>query len=119
MSTSEDKYKSKYVKKYYKKRFKELNLLQEEATHQESKYENINKNFSKRKTSKEETFNIAYCSDGNSSSISEYNNSSPKIGNKKTSITYSSDSADYGKSTAVPLAVRPAIESTVADMPLS
>ena len=43
--------KSKYVKKYYKKDFKELNILQAEAAHQKYKYENLNKAFTKRKTS--------------------------------------------------------------------
>ena len=46
-----EKDKSKYSNKDHKRKFKELNLLQAEAAHQESKYENLNKAFTKRKTS--------------------------------------------------------------------
>ena len=48
------KYKdnTKYGKRDYKNKFKELNLLQAEADHQKSKYENLNKAFAKNKTSK-------------------------------------------------------------------
>ena len=67
---AEEKYKSKYVKKEYKKKFKELNLLQEEASHQKPKYEKLNKAFTKRKTYKEETVNISDSYDFNSSSSS-------------------------------------------------
>ena len=49
---SKDKDKTKYGKKYYKKKFKELNILQAEAAHQNSKYGNLNKSFTKKKTSR-------------------------------------------------------------------
>ena len=62
-----EKDKSKYGKKDYKKKFKELNLLQEEAAHQKSKYKKLNKAFTKSKTSKKETVNIADSSDSKSS----------------------------------------------------
>ena len=52
MERAAEKYKSKYVNKYYKKKLKELNILQAEAAHQKSKYDNLNKAFTKRKTSK-------------------------------------------------------------------
>ena len=47
-----DKDKSKYDNRDYNNKFKELNLLQEEAAHQKSKYEKLNKAYTKRKTSK-------------------------------------------------------------------
>ena len=53
MARDAEKDKSKYVKKDYKKKFKELNILQVEAAHQKSRYEKLNKAFTKRKTSKE------------------------------------------------------------------
>ena len=62
--------------------------------HKKSKYEKLNKAFTKRKTFKEETFNIYDSSDSNSSSRSESNNSFPGTGKKITSITYDYDSAD-------------------------
>ena len=71
--------------------------MQAEAAHQKSKYEKLNKAFTKRNTSKEETVKLADSSDRNYSSSSESKNSSPKTGKKKTSITYDSDSADDGK----------------------
>ena len=71
--------------------------MQAEAAHQKYKYEKINKAFTKRKTSKEETINLDESSDRNSSSRNEYKNPSPKTGKKKTSITYDSDSSDDGK----------------------
>ena len=40
------------MENYYNKMFKELDLLQAEAAHQKYKYENLNKDFTKRKTSK-------------------------------------------------------------------
>ena len=52
MSRDAEKYNSKYVRKDYKKKFKELNLLQEETDHHKSKFEKLNKAFTKRKTSK-------------------------------------------------------------------
>ena len=96
MKRAEEKYKSKYVKKENKKKFKELNLLQAEASHQKSNYENLNKAFTKRKTYREETVNISDSSNINSSSSSESKFFSPKNGKKKISITYDSDSADDG-----------------------
>ena len=87
-----EKEKSKYGKKNYKNKSKELNLLQAEADHQKSKYEKLNKAFTKRKTSKEETVNTDKFWDRNSSPRNESKNSSTKNG--KTSIAYDSDSAD-------------------------
>ena len=87
--------KSKYGNKYYKNNFKEINLLQAEAAHQTVKYDNLNKSFTKRNTSKEDTFNIADSSDINSSSSSDSNSSSPETG--KLSITYDSYSSGYEK----------------------
>ena len=84
--------KSKYGKKYYKNNFKEINLLQAEAAHQKSKYEKLNKDFTKRKTSKEETVVLSDSLDIDFSSISESNHSSNETG--KISIAYDSDSAD-------------------------
>ena len=51
---AKDKGNPKYVKNDYKKNFKELNLLQAEAAHQKSKYEKLNKSFTKKKNSREE-----------------------------------------------------------------
>ena len=47
MSRDAEKYNSKYVRKDYKKKFKELNLLQEETDHHKSKFEKLNKAFTK------------------------------------------------------------------------
>ena len=66
MARAAENYKSKYVKKDYKKKSKELNLLQAEAAHQKSKYENLNKDFTKINTSKEETVNLADSSESDS-----------------------------------------------------
>ena len=90
-----DKYKYKYVNNDYNKKFKELNLLQAEAAHQKSKYEKLNKDFTKRKTSKEDTVILDDSQDSKSSSRSESNHSSPET--DKTSLTYDSDSADDDK----------------------
>ena len=50
-----DKCNPKYWKKDYKNNFKEINLFQAEPAHQKSKYEKLNKAFTKKNTSKEET----------------------------------------------------------------
>ena len=63
MERAAEKYKSKYVKKDYKNKFKELNLLQAEAAHQKSNYQKLNKSFTKRKTSKDDTVNLTDSSD--------------------------------------------------------
>ena len=54
-SKAKDKDNPKYGKKDHKNNFKEFTLLQAESAHQNSKCENINKAFTKKKTSKEET----------------------------------------------------------------
>ena len=77
------------------KKFKELNLFQTEAAHQKYKYEKLNKAFTKRNTSKEETVNISDSLYIHSSSRRESNNPYSKTG--KTSIAYDSDSADDEK----------------------
>ena len=59
---------------FYKRKSKEINLLQAEAAHQRAKYKKLNKAFSKKKISKEESVIIYYTSDRNSSSISEAEN---------------------------------------------
>ena len=102
MKKATGNYKSNYVKKDYKKKFKELNLLQAEAAHQKSKYENLNKAFTKKKTYKQETVNIvdSYDTNINSSSISESTNYSTRTDKRKTLITYDSDSADNGKNSS-------------------
>ena len=97
MARAAENYESKYVKKDYKKKSKELNLLQAEAAHQKFKYENLNKAFTKRKTYKEETINLADSSESNYSSSGEPKTPPPRTGKNKTSITYDSDSADVGK----------------------
>ena len=84
MTSAAEKDKSKYVKKYYKNKFNKINLLQAEAAHQKYKHENINKAFTKRKTSKEKTINLENSSDRISLSNIKSNNSSPKNGIKKT-----------------------------------
>ena len=61
-----DKDNPRYGKNDYKKKFKELNLLQAEASHQKSKYEKLNKTFTKKKTSKEETVVLDDTLDSNS-----------------------------------------------------
>ena len=64
----------KYGKKDYKNKFKELNLLEREAAHQKAKYleyENLNKDFSKKKTPKEDNVILDDTSDSESSSSSE------------------------------------------------
>ena len=100
-ASSGEKYKYNYVRRDYKKKFKELNLFQAEAAHQKSNYEKINKAFTKRKTSKKDTVNIADSSDSHSSSRRESNNYYPKAGKNKTSITYDSGSADNGKISSI------------------
>ena len=87
-----NKDKPKYGKKDYNKRIKELNFLQAEAAHQNSKYEKLNKYFTKRKTSKKETVILDDYSDSKSSSSTDSDNPSNEIG--KTSIAYDSDSSD-------------------------
>ena len=69
--------------------------MQAEASHQEPKYEKLNKYFTKRKIAIEETVNLSDYSYSDSSSISESNNSSPENG--KTSIAYDSNFADNDK----------------------
>ena len=69
--------------------------MQSEAAHQKSKYENLNKYFTKRNTAKQETVNIADSLDRHASYSCESNNYSPENG--KTSITYDSDSSDDDK----------------------
>ena len=81
---------------YYKKKFKELSLFQEESAHQKSDYEKLNKDFTKRKTSEEETVVLYETSDSNYSYISESNNSSNETG--KTSIAHDSDSTEDDES---------------------
>ena len=44
----------------YKNNFKEINLLQAQSAHQNSKYENLNKAFAKKNTSKEDTVILDY-----------------------------------------------------------
>ena len=94
-SRSAEKYKSNYGKADYNNNIKELNLLQAEAAHQKSKHEKLNKDFTKRNTSNDDTVNIADSPDINSSYRSESNNPYTKTG--RNSITYDSDSADDGK----------------------
>ena len=67
---AKDKDNPKYEKKYYKKKAKELNILQAEDAHQKSKYEKLNKAFTKKNTPKEETVILDDTLDSNSSSIS-------------------------------------------------
>ena len=71
--------------------------MQSEAADKKSKYEKLNKYFTKRKTSNEDTVNLADYSDSNSSCSSESNNYYPKTGKKKTSLTYDLDYFDDGK----------------------
>ena len=85
----------KYGKKDYKRNFKEINLLQSDSAHQKSKYENINKPFTKSNNFTEETVNLDDSSDRNSLFSSDSNNSSQKIG--KPSIDNDSDSSDNGE----------------------
>ena len=66
--------------------------MQVEFTYQKSKYEKINKAFTKRTTSKEDTVNLADSLDSDYSSSIYSNNYSPETG--KTSIAYDSDSAE-------------------------
>ena len=61
-----DKDNPKHGKNDYTKKFKEINLLQAEASHQKSKHENLNKAFTKRMTSKEETVVLDDSSDSKS-----------------------------------------------------
>ena len=69
--------------------------MQAEAAHQKYRYEKLNKYFTKRKTSKYKTVNLADSSDRKSSSSSKFSIYSTKTG--KTSIAYDSDSAGYVK----------------------
>ena len=75
--------------------------MQAEAAHQKSKYENLNTAYTNKKTSKEDTLNIADSSDSNFSSRSESNNYSTKYGKKKTLITYNSGSTDDDKISSI------------------
>ena len=119
MARSADKDKSKYVKKDYKKEFKELNLLQAEAAHHKSKYENLNKAFTKSKTYKYETVYLYASSGSNSSPSSESKVYSLRTGKKKPQSPMIRILLTMAKSEAVPLAARTAIESTVSESPLS
>ena len=65
--------------------------MQAGASHQKSKYEKLNKAFTKRKIYKEENFSLSDSLDSNSLSSSEYNHSSNETW--ETSIIYDSDSA--------------------------
>ena len=68
-----------------------MNLLEKEAAHQRAKYlkyKKLNKAFSKKKTSKEETFIIDDTLDSESSSSNEAHNSRDE--DNKTSIAYDS-----------------------------
>ena len=118
MTKAAEKDKSEYVKKDYKKKFKELNLFQAEDAHQKSKYEKLNKLFTKSKTSNEDNVNLGDSSGINYSYISECNNSSPIIGLKKSQSHMIPILLTMAKSAAFPLAARTTIESTVADRPL-
>ena len=69
--------------------------MQSEAAHQNSKYENLNKAFTKKKTSKEEMVVLYDASDSDSSSSGESDNSPDEY--EKTSIAYDSDSAENDK----------------------
>ena len=71
---SKDKDNPKYVEKYYKKNSKGLNLLHTKAAHQSAKYNNRNKAFTKKKTTKEKTVVLYDTSDSNPSSISGADN---------------------------------------------
>ena len=72
--------------------------MQVETAHQKSKYEKLNKYFTKRKTSKEESVVLDNSSYRDSSSIYEYENYYNEAG--KISINYDSDSADDDKSSS-------------------
>ena len=91
-SRAAEKDKYKYGNKDYKNKFTELNLLQAEANHQKSKYEELNKSFKIRKIYEEETINLAESLDSNSSSSRESNNYSTRTGKKP--IAYDSYSSD-------------------------
>ena len=95
---AKDKDNPECEKKDYKKKFKEIILFQAEASHQNSKYENLSKAFTKKKTPKEDTVIWDDSSDSNSSSRSESENYPGK--DHKTSIAYDSDSADNDKSSS-------------------
>ena len=69
--------------------------MQAEAAHQKSNYKKLNKAFTQRKNSKEDTIVLAKYSDRDSSSRSESNHSSNENG--KPSIAYDSNSADDDK----------------------
>ena len=71
---AKDKDNPKYGKMNHKKIFKGLNLLQAKTAHQKSKYENLNKSFPKKNTSKEDTVILDDNLDSNSSSIREAEN---------------------------------------------
>ena len=76
-----------------------MNLLDREAAHQRAKYlkyKNISKDFTKKKTQKEETVVLDDTSDSNSSSISEDENSPDK--DEKISTSYDLESAGNDKS---------------------
>ena len=107
---AKDKYNHKYGKNYYKKKFTEFNLLRAEAAHQKSKYENLNKAFTKKKTFKEQTAVLDNSSDSNSSPSSESENSPDE--NEKTSIAYDSYSADNEESSSSSISIE---ESNLLD----
>ena len=66
--------------------------MQAEAAHQNSKYQNLNKAFTKGNISREEIIILDDTPDRNSSLISEPHNSPDEY--EKTSIAYDSDSTD-------------------------
>ena len=66
--------------------------MQAKVVQQKSKYEKLNKDFTKKKTTKEDTVVLYESLDRNSSLRSESDNSPGEY--EKTSIAYDSDSAD-------------------------
>ena len=72
--------------------------MQAETAHQKSKYEKLNKDFTKKKNSKEGTVVLDDTLDSISSSRSESENSPDEYG--KTSIAYDSDSTGDDKSSS-------------------
>ena len=91
--------------------------MQVESAHQKSKYEKLNKAFTKKKTSKEETVILDISSDSDFSSSSESDNSPNETGEKD--IACDLDYTDVDESGRSSISSNGTIYSTVAEIHLS
>ena len=87
--------------------------MQAEAAHHKYNYEELNKAFTKKNTSKEETFNLADSSDKNPHPAVSLKIPLPELGKRKPQSPMIRILLTVAKSAVVPLAVMTAIEQKV------